>query len=91
MEARGTKRHHQNNHTSHNPSPLLGLARSCLKMVTSEAIASRPKRRLQEDIARGLPPIVPSACLININFRSYRPDNLLNGGEWDKVFFNPFH
>jgi len=85
METRGTKRHHQNNHTSHSPSPLLGLARSCLKMVTNETVTSRPKRRFQEDIAHGLPPIVASACLININFRSYRPDHLLNGGEWDKL------
>jgi len=93
IESRGTKRHFQNNQTSRSPSPLLSLSSfsslsslSCnsFKPVTNEPIASRPKRRLQE-IGHGLPPIIASACLININFRSFRPDNLLDGGQWDRL------
>ena len=81
-EPRGTKRHYQNNRTSRSPSPLLNT--SSTKPTAGESVASRPKRRFQ-DSCEGLPPIVPSACLINIQLRSHRPDNLLNGSEWDRV------
>lgn len=81
-EPRGTKRHYQNNRTSRSPSPLLNTSSSSKANV--ESVASRPKRRFQ-DSCEGLPPIVPSACLINIQLRSHRPDNLLNGSEWDRV------
>lgn len=81
-EPRGTKRHYQNNRTSRSPSPLLNTSTSC--KPNAESVASRPKRRFQ-DCCEGLPPIVPSACLVNIQLRSHRPDNLLNGSEWDRV------
>lgn len=81
-EPRGTKRHYQTNRTSRSPSPL--LTSTSTKPNTNESVASRPKRRFQ-DSCDGLPPIVPSACLLNIQLRSYRPDNLLNGSEWDRV------
>lgn len=82
-EPRGTKRHYQTNRTSRSPSPLLSTCPISSK-PNSESVASRPKRRFQ-DSCEGLPPIVPSACLLNIQLRSYRPDNLLNGSEWDRV------
>lgn len=81
-EPRGTKRHYQNNRTSRSPSPLLNT--SSTKPNAGESVASRPKRRFQ-DSCEGLPPIVPSACLLNIQLRSHRPDHLLNGSEWDRV------
>lgn len=81
-EPRGTKRHYQNNRTSRSPSPLLNP--SSAKPSGGEPVASRPKRRFQ-DCCEGLPPIVPSACLLNIQLRSHRPDSLLNGSEWDRV------
>ncbi|XP_046640712.1 poly(A) RNA polymerase gld-2 homolog A-like isoform X3 [Daphnia pulicaria] len=81
-EPRGTKRHYQNNRTSRSPSPLLNT--SSTKPNAGESVASRPKRRFQ-DSCEGLPPIVPSACLLNIQLRSHRPDHLLNGSEWDRL------
>ncbi|XP_045033153.1 poly(A) RNA polymerase gld-2 homolog A isoform X8 [Daphnia magna] len=81
-EPRGTKRHYQNNRTSRSPSPLLNP--SSAKPSGGEPVASRPKRRFQ-DCCEGLPPIVPSACLLNIQLRSHRPDSLLNGSEWDRL------
>ncbi|XP_059352772.1 poly(A) RNA polymerase GLD2-like isoform X3 [Daphnia carinata] len=81
-EPRGTKRHYQNNRTSRSPSPLLNP--SSAKPSGAEPVASRPKRRFQ-DCCEGLPPIVPSACLLNIQLRSHRPDSLLNGSEWDRL------
>ena len=89
-EPRGTKRHHlptpcPSPCSSRSPSPRpvtvpvpVPIASIC------ESVATRPKRRYEE-AGEGLPPIVSSACHLNINISAHRPDNLLNGGEWDRL------
>jgi hypothetical protein len=84
-EPRGTKRHYQIPCPSRSPSPRpVNPPSTSVTTAAESSVVSKPKRRYQE-IGEGLPPIVPSACHLNINIQAFRPDNLLNGGEWDKV------
>lgn len=88
-EPRGTKRLHQTPVPSRSPSPHT-LNQTCNTIavppgpISLESVASRAKRRYQE-ASEGLSPIPHSTCHLNINTEGFRPDNLLNRGEWDRV------